>query len=107
MGATIFRSATFHKGMARRPGSFHFHIDCGDLGGAVERLQDLARDLVECGWPCKITRVTAALAGSHILDPEFAQDYECHTPELKAGTNTFSTYLTAVIPMAIAYTGTG
>lgn len=92
-----FRSAQFATGMGRRPGSLHFHVDCGDASGNEEFLLDLARHFAALGWPSKLTRISKAIAGPHSRDPIFESDYMEHTPDILSKENTFSAYSTTIM----------
>lgn len=95
---TNFRSSFFDHGMAKQPGCLHFHIDCAQGMENSLFLLDVAKYFDHKGWPSKITNIETAISGHHSNDPEFLADYKVHTPELLTKSNTFSSYLTTVIP---------
>lgn len=77
----------------------HLHLDCRQFQEAEQTLIDIAHGLDHCGWPSKVTRVTVARPGAHVTDPDFAEDYREHTPELCSGQSSFAVYLTMLLTL--------
>lgn len=95
----LFRSAEFPRRATRRLGNVHLHLDCRQFQGADQRLVDIAHGLDRCGWPSKVTRVAVARPGAHVTDPDFAEDYREHTPELCSVQSSFAAYLTMLLTL--------
>ncbi|NML05128.1 hypothetical protein [Sphingomonas sp. G-3-2-10] len=98
MTDSLFRSGNYAPGATRALGSLHFHIDVSDDHSVEGKLVSIARELDRRGIATKVTRIVGAVKGAHFNDPEYAHDYHVHTPELRNGYSTFTSYLTSLLP---------
>ena len=76
----LYRSADYRAGEARKVGSLHLHVDVPADGQSEIQLERICRQLDTAGFPSKVTRVHAALAGLHFEDSSYSADYAIHTP---------------------------
>jgi hypothetical protein len=95
--SSLYRSDTYPSGATRNVGNMHMHLDCSKSATSETRLVEIAKILEEQGWPSKVSRVNLAKPGLHLSDPEYAEEYSQHTPELCTGDNTFAAYLTTLL----------
>jgi len=75
----------------------HLHVDCSEAYDVESKLTEIANVCDKMGWPSKVTSITRARQGTHLQHPEYELDYSLHTPELKAGKETFASYLTVLL----------
>jgi hypothetical protein len=94
----LYRSTNYPGSHAvRKVGNMHMHLDCSHSTTSDNRLVEIAQTLEKHGWASKVSRVSVAKPGAHLVDPEYRDDYREHTPELVTGKNTFAAYLTTFL----------